>query len=260
MNGNLFFKRSITLGLIALCMNVCILITSFIYFSNHETFADFYIYLSSLEYGEGITAGDMFLEAGVTADILYIGILGLNVICLIFDAVLALFIILCRNSHKLNLINFNKRKTLHVFYIVFLGLGFAFFDTNIVTTFSPYGSLFGLLETAIFVLYIIAFINAIRGVSINSKIVNSIDGYNTQASKRYYSGYNNHEYENVNEVYETAKEDEVIDVKEEPEVNNNVDYEELYTLLAKLERQYKSGEVDEETYKRMKQTLLDNYK
>ena len=260
MDGNRNFKRAITLTYVAVGLHLLVLLFSFIYFSVHKTFAEFFVLISSTVIEEGTTLGQMFEELGLLAEHLYIGILTMNIIYLVFDIILLVFALLCRNDHKLNLIRFNRKNVLHIFYIVFLGLGFLVFDSTLISTFSPYATLASLLETATFVLYIIAFVNAIKGVYTNSKYVTSIDGYNTSTSKKYYEGYTNHEYDNINTVYEENKNDEIIDVKEEKTEENNVDYEELYTLLAKLERQYKNSEIDEENYNRMKQTLLDNFK
>lgn len=261
MNGNAHFKRSILLTLIGLGLNALVLLFSFIYFSVQKTFAEFFVLISPIVIEEGTTVGQMLEQLGITAEYFYVGILTMNIIYLAFDVILLIFTLLCRNDHKLNLINFNRKKVLHIFYIIFIGLGFLVFDTNLVSTFSPYSSFTSLLDTATFVLYIIAFYNAIKGTYINSKFLTSIDGYNNSASKKYYQGYSNHEYDNVNEEYEKGKEDEVIDIVDNDEENDNhIDYEELYTLLAKLERQYKNGEIDEENYNRMKKTILDNYK
>lgn len=259
MDGNRNFKRSITLTYVAVGLHLLVLLFSFIYFSVHKTFAEFFVLISSTVIEEGTTLGQMFEEVGILAEHLYIGIFMMNLIYLGFDIVLLIFALLCRNDHKLNLIRFNRKNVLHIFYIVFLGLGFLVFDSSLISVFSPFAGLAGLLETAIFVLYIVAFVNAIKGVYTNSNYMSSINGYSSSSSKKYYEGYTNHEYDNVNTVYEESKNDEVIDVEEERQ-ESNVDYEELYTLLAKLERQYKNGEIDEENYNRMKQTLLDNFK
>ena len=35
--------------------------------------------------------------------------------------------------------------------------------------------------------------------------------------------------------------------------------EDLYNLIAKLEKSYKDGEISQEDYERMKQTIINNY-
>jgi len=53
---------------------------------------------------------------------------------------------------------------------------------------------------------------------------------------------------------------EVKEVKDEKEVKvDNEKLNQVYELLSKLEKSYKNGEVSEEDYNRMKQTILDNY-
>jgi hypothetical protein len=261
MNGNASFKKSITLSLIAVGLNLLILLFSFLYFTPHSTFAKFYVEISSLEYAEGMNIAEMFEEFGVTAEIFYLSILLINILTTIMVLAILTFTLLCRNDHKLNLINYNRRRTLHVFYIVCLGIGFLCLDSNLISTFSPYASICGLLEVAVFVLYLIAFIFALKGEITNSRLANSIGGYNRYESKKYYSGYSNREYDNVNEVYEAPKVDEVEEKEELPSetVSKEKDYTELYELLAKLEKQYKNGEIDSETYQRMKKTLLESY-
>lgn len=261
MNGNSSFKKSITLSYVAVGLNLLILLFSFLYFTPHSSFAEFYVELTSFEYEEGVTFAMMFEEFGVTAEAFYLAILFINILTTVMVLAILTFTLLCRNDHKLNLFNYNRRRTLHIFYIICLGIGFLCLDSNLISTFSPYASICSLLEVAVFVLYLIAFIFALKGEITNSKLANSIGGYNRYESKKYYSGYSNREYDNVNEVYEAPKVDEVEEKEELPSetVSKEKDYTELYELLAKLEKQYKNGEIDLETYQRMKKTILESY-
>ena len=257
MHFNKSFKNSITLSLIAVSMNLMVLLISFCYFLPHETFAVFYNDFTSIILDGELTVGDYFAENGVTAEIFYISVLIIHILSLLFYGAILVLAILCRNDYKLNAFLFNKRKVLHVFYIILIGLGFLTYGNSLISLYTVYGAFTSLFELASFVLYIIAFIFALKGVNHYKNLVYSINGYNSNVTKKYYQGYDKTEYDNVNKVYEEVKEDEV---KDKDEVIDKVDYEELYLLLAKLEKQFKNGEVDEESYKRMKETLLNNYK
>ena len=52
--------------------------------------------------------------------------------------------------------------------------------------------------------------------------------------------------------------EEVIDEQEKIKRNQRLD--ELYSLLAKLEKSYKNNEISTEEYQRMKETILSNFK
>ena len=91
MDGNRNFKRSITLTYVAVGLHLLVLLFSFIYFSVHKTFAEFFVLISSTVIEEGTTVGQMFEELGILAEHLYIGIFMMNLIYLGFDIVLLVF-------------------------------------------------------------------------------------------------------------------------------------------------------------------------
>ena len=57
------------------------------------------------------------------------------------------------------------------------------------------------------------------------------------------------------------RKEEVVEISQEDIIKQEEKkqkLEETFELLSKLEKSYKNGEIDEETYKRMKATIMDN--
>ena len=162
------------------------------------------------------------------------------------------------NHYKLSIEDFNKKNKYHIFYIVTLGVTLLLMENDA----GSYAfDIFTFTRIAAMVLLIIALANTLT--------------YFVYAKRRYKKEQATIKDE-VSETYDFKDAEEPFtfdegkqigeEVLDKPNIQQDEDYakrqeklEEMYALLAKLEKQYKNGEISLEDYQRMKETILENY-
>lgn len=170
---------------------------------------------------------------------------------------------LCLKDATADVESYQKRKGLHIFQIVSIGLAllansFAIYEYTISA--SMY-----ILRLPILALLIIAIGNVIRENVINSNVINNKNSQTQDNIEE--EPKNNYEFE---DRFSQERPKETEEYREKPEIKENKvsdekikerqeQLEKAYELLAKLEKSYKNGELSQEDYDRMKQTILNDF-
>jgi len=196
----------------------------------------------------------------VVTTIFYIIILIFNILSFIMAVPSLVFAILNIKEKDLSVEDFQKNNKKHIGLLITLGIGYL---GNSYSVISLLNDSLSILSSASNVLFIVAFVFALleiinnkKALNKNDKVVDVVD--NVDVNNNYENVKVN---ENGNVILEKNNSNvEVKEVKDEKEVKvDNEKLNQVYELLSKLEKSYKNGEVSEEDYNRMKQTILDNY-
>lgn len=163
-------------------------------------------------------------------------------ILIVVSIVALLLSIFSIKDGSLNRQEFQKKNVKHIFFVVFMGLLFTSIAGDIAC-----------------ILALIAFILALVDIVNNNKVlklhnVTQDENFYENAGEENFFDYKKNPIpeERKEEVKEVTQED--IKAQEEKKMK----LEETFKLLSKLEKSYKSGEIDEESYKRMKETIMNN--
>ena len=265
MLKNTSFRKSTTFAIIASSLFLFGSILSLILFGIYDSFIEYFDYIIEQVGGRDYLEYVFEISFSELLSISYVVVMALNF--LQFIIAVAMFIISLVVSKDGLMINykFRKRNGLHIVYLIFLGLSFETAGT----------SLLGLTELSFFttaasVLFIAAFILGIVGIVSSNKKQASFENYqkNSQYQNQFQEKLNFGRPEGVDEtnVIDVKPEEETIVVEQETPVQeeserkvlSTEEIENIYSLLAKLEKEYKNNIIDEATYKRMKETILDN--
>ena len=157
-----------------------------------------------------------------------------------------IFLSIAAKDSKCDVNTFQSRTKKHVLALVFLGVAFVESSNAMGSIVLAELSVLSIAET---VLCILSFVFILSEVRMN---------------KRYFDNQVFVSSSNVEEAIdvEDKKEEDPFAQYRQEETQTQEDknsLEELYELLSKLEKQYKNNELSEEDYKRMKQTIIDNY-
>ncbi len=190
------------------------------------------------------------LEIETYKNTLYMVIVISNVLGLFFSAAGLVLSIISLRDCKLFFEKFQKRKALHIVYIVFVGINFVF--RNLGSIVETYTSSFYISISIHSPLLIIAFILGIIALVSNKT---------SERIQKNYLKYGNDPFakdENGNSIYAKEKEEEeklhneyMIEKKQSEEK-----LKDTFEQLALLEKLYKNGKISEEEYQLKKQDLF----
>ena len=195
----------------------------------------------------GMTYLEVIEQTGVISvdefrTVIYIIVLAMFVILLVVSIASLFVSIFSIKDGSLNRQEFQKKNVKHIFFVVFMGL----------LAFSIAGDIVSILSLIAFILALIDIVN-------NHKVLKL---HNVSENENFYdnAGEENFFDYKKNPIPEERKE-EVVEISQEDIIKQEEKkqkLEETFELLSKLEKSYKNGEIDEETYKRMKATIMDN--
>lgn len=266
MSVNKSFKRSVVLGIIASSLLILAGIISLIMFGIHSTYIIIFDEIVQLVGGVDVVEIYFNSPIDVILSVSYVVVLFLNLVQVIVGILGLVFSIVVSKDVHYSVIKFHKKRGLHIAYIIIMGVCGETTATSLLTLTD-----LSIIITAASVLFSLALLFGIIGVVVTGKQYSSLMNYNKRAQ---YQNEFQAKLNADNPVVEEVKEEsevtqEVIEEKVEIEqveptpVNEKVplsqeEVENIYSLLAKLEREYKSNQIDEESYKRMKDTIIDN--
>lgn len=210
--------------------------------------------------------GEMINEAitpevplSIVATIFYIVFIVFNVLSALM-AIPALVLSLINQKDKyLSVDEFQKRNKVHIGLLITFGIGYL---GNSYSMISIFDETLSILSTISIALFIVGFIFALKEILFNKKVY---DAQNNSVVDMVTPVNNNVTInENGNVVLKKKNENDEVKVVEEKEIVEDIKADndklnEVYELLSKLEKSYKNGEISEEDYKRMKETILKNY-
>ena len=241
------YKIAAILGIIACSITI---ITGFINFFAVAVIDTFFQLFDEMlavviDQSTGTTYYDLILQLGImTIDefrtltyILVLVMYGLLIFTGIIGLLLSIFSV---KDGSLNRQEFQKRNVKHVFFLIFMGL----------LAFSIAGDIPVILSLVAFVLGLIDVINNKKVLKIHN-VTSETNFYENAGEENFYN------YKK-NPVPEEKKEDviEIVETEEEKKARQ-IKLEEAFELLSKLEKSYKTGEIDEDNYKRMKETIMN---
>ena len=158
---------------------------------------------------------------------------------------------------------FQKRNKKHIFLLISFGLAYLANSYELGSTVVPTLSIFSL---AAGVLIIFGFFKVLQQIRFNKYYLKVLQAKKAQEEAKEQQRYTFEQtrFETNNQGNQIGEENlaqpEIKEeVKEQPSELEKVKLDELYSLLSKLEKSYKNGEVNQEDYERMKKTLLENY-
>lgn len=164
------------------------------------------------------------------------------------------FAIICSNHNEYSVEAFQRKNGLHIAFLVFIGISMNYSAGG--STASFVSDLFSLLDTVAAVFLTISFIFALIEIIQNYRSVKLAEKYCNVSSQEVKPTFENKvEQQKPLEAEITP----VVESEKEVKVVKQDNLEELYNLIAKLEKSYKDGEISQEDYERMKNTIINNY-
>lgn len=245
------YNIAVILTYIASVLTSLLAIISLVIIIPLDNYASFFSSLKADEiYGEMIS---LLVASGTDeayiSTILYIVFIILSIISLLLAVPSLVFALLNKNEKNLTNEEFQSHNKKHIWFLISIGLGYFSNTYNLVSSLVQEISL---LNSAATILYVIAFFFALMTIIKNKKAlkqnVQEVDNGNTIF-----------DFENDNDNNENGNDNNNVfldnhEVKADPKKLDKV-----YELLSKLEKEYKNGEIQEEDYIRMKETILNNY-
>ena len=190
---------------------------------------------------------------------LFVTLIVMNILYIVLAIPGIVVAVLCLKDGLADVEVFQKRKGLHIFQIVSIGLALLANSVS-VNEYTVSSSMY-MLRLPILALLIIALGNTIRELVINSRVFNKPNNP-SQEQIRQENDYNfedrfekpreSEEYRDYPDIKEEKVDDEKVKQRQEQ-------LEKAYELLAKLEKSYKNGEISKDDYDRMKKTILDDF-
>lgn len=234
--------------------------------SNYRNFFEFYESYLGQEITEGMTIEEIILQmypAISTSTIriaLYYFFIFSNVLSMLLSIPCIVFSLICFKDTTLTAEEFQKRNKLHIFLLISFGLSYLASSYEMGSTAFSALSIFSL---AAVVFIFIGFFKSLQVVRLNKYVLK------VRKSKKAYEEKLRQEQERkaqeesfVQSTGNQIGEENLTkpEIKEETVTPvDQVKLDELYSLLSKLEKSYKNGEVSQEDYERMKKTILENY-
>ena len=254
------YKVSCILGLIGSSIALLLSLISLIYFAIYENFVLFLDMFLNMTSSSGTTVIEAITSLNIPMDTMAIFVYSLmvtfNVIALVFAIPGFIFSIVGFKNVNISAKDFQAKKKFNIWRIIGIGLvieSLAFESTEYIEeTFSAISSLAN-------VVCVIALIMGIVALVENGRAVRNIE--RAEKNAVIMEVYNEVEIEKTKENEEILNEvlNEIEEESSEQVVVNQAKLDEMYDLLSKLEKSYKTGEVSFEDYERMKKTILDNY-
>lgn len=165
------------------------------------------------------------------------------------------FAIICSRHNEYSVEAFQRKNGLHIAFLVFIGISMNFSAGG--STASFVFDLFSLLDTVAAVFLTISFIFALIEIIQNYRSVKLAEKYCNVSNQEVQPTFENKvEQQKPLEAEITPV---VVESEKEVKVVKQDNLEELYNLIAKLEKSYKDGEISQEDYERMKNTIINNY-
>lgn len=255
-------KKAPVLSLIASCLIFISTLVGMIVFSTVNAFYNLAEYLVQDIQIDGKNLFEILESAnfnlGAFMVTLYVTFMFLNVVLLVACVLLFVNSIRVMNHYKLSIEDFNKKNKSHIFYIVTLGVTLLLMENDA----GSYAfDIFTFTSIAAMVLLIIALANTL------TYVVYAKRRYKKEQATIKDEASETYDFKEAEEpfTFDGGKQigEEVLD---KPNIQQDEEYakrqeklEEMYALLAKLEKQYKNGEISLEDYQRMKETILENY-
>ena len=186
--------------------------------------------------------------------ILRVALIGANVLAGLSAIPSLVFAIICSNHNEYSVEAFQRKNGLHIAFLVFIGISMNFSAGG--STASFVSDLFSLLDTVAAVFLTISFIFALIEIIQNYRSVKSAEKYCNVSTQEVKPTFEDKvEQQKPLEAEITP----VVESEKEVKVVKQDNLEDLYNLIAKLEKSYKDGEISQEDYERMKQTIINNY-
>lgn len=249
------YKVSLILSMIGSSLAFVFAFLGLIFLSVYEIYANaLNIFLNTSVSSDGTTLLQMLNELGILVEDFALGFYIFTIIMNIFTVLLAIpcvvLTIISFNNINLSPVEFQKKSKLHIWRLISVGLAIESISMEMLSYIeSSLSTISTLVNAALIVSLVFGIISLVE----NNKVVKKINSKVTQAE--IHPTYN----EVINNEIIDVKEDKVEEVKEEPKIIEQAKLDEMYDLLSKLEKSYKSGEMTYEDYERMKKTILDNY-
>lgn len=257
-------KTPLLLGIIGSSIIFVLGLIGLIYFVNYRNFFELCeVILNEDVSGEGITLQATILELFPFLTVenirttMYIYLIISNVLAMVLSIPNIVFSLICMKDVSLDVEAFQKRNKLHIFLIISFAISYI---ANSYEQASMISQGISFVSIGAVVLMFIGFIKTIQEVRLNKYYYNMLQARKAQEEKMQNERYSFDKSKfNQPEGNQIGEENlEKPEIKEEVKVDQSK-LDELYSLLAKLEKSYKNGEITEEDYQRMKKTILENY-
>ena len=187
--------------------------------------------------------------------ILRVALIGANVLAGLSAIPSLVFAIICANHNEYSVEAFQRKNGLHIAFLVFIGISNNYSAGG--STASFVSDLFSLLDTVAAVFLTISFIFALIEIIQNYRSVKAAEKYCNVSTQEIKPTFENEVEQQKPLEAEIAP--VVVESEKEVKVVKQDNLEDLYNLIAKLEKSYKDGEISQEDYERMKQTIINNY-
>ena len=161
------------------------------------------------------------------------------------------FSIICINHYSLSVEAFERKRKIHILTLIFIGVGY-FASNN--TMGAAVNSIFAFLSTPCDILAIASFFMFLYEYRLNRKQVVLSGRYDND-----YPTKNNNDNSVLDAEVTLSDKDKEPEISQEEKERRQQKLDELYMLLAKLEKSYKNNELSTEEYQRMKETILSNF-
>ena len=251
------YKVSLILGLVSSSVAMLLSLISLIYFAIYQNFVLFLDAILNTTSSDGRTILEMLTTLGIQVSeigvIIYVMMTTFNIMSLLLAVPGFVFSLLGFRKLNLSPKEFQAKHKFNIWRLI--GIGLTIESITLQST-ALLHDLLSTLSTLVQAASIVALIFGIVTLVENRKMVK-------QEEQRVYDAAYTPVY---NEVKNKEDSDVLQEVLNEIDAEENVQPEaepskldEMYDLLAKLEKSYKNGEVSYEDYERMKKTILDNY-
>lgn len=261
------FKTPLLFGLIGSSITFICALIGVIYLSNYTNYFEFCEAFMAQVLSNGMTVEDVIKEMApvITESMVRVAMYYYFLISGMLSMLLCIpcivLSILSFRSSTLSAEDFQKRNKLHVFLLISFGLSYLANSYEMGSTALSAISIFAIIAL---VLVIIGFFKALSVVRFNKYLLK------VQTTRKAYEEKLRQEQEMKaaeEAKFANAEANQIGEENlEKPETHeetatqvDQVKLDELYSLLSKLEKSYKNGEVTQEDYERMKKTILENY-
>ena len=258
-------KTPLILVLIACGINIICALLGLIYLAQYDNFFAYFELMMNTEIEEGMTILSYIssllpdFSAEKLRSILYVYFIVTNVFSILLSIPGIIFSSITFKDNDISVEDFQARNKFHIWLLVSIGL--AYFSNSYEMGSAIY-SVLSTFSLAVIVLLVVAFIKVLRAVRYNKY---AFDLYLVRKAKEEKEQANDYEFKPANNEfeYEHGRQigEENLD-KPVSETRPSIDQsklDEMYQLLAKLEKSYKANEITFEDYDRMKKTILENY-
>ena len=247
------YKVSLILGIVSSSVALFLSLISLIYFAVYQNFVLFLDVILNTASSSGTTIYEMLYELGIQISEIGVIIYAMMITFNIMSLLLAVpgFVLSLLGFRKINLSpeEFQRKNKFNVWRLIGVGLTI---ESLALQSTALIHELLSTISTLANAACIVSLIFGIVALVENGKMLKQAEQESYNAT--YSPVYNNEDNEIINEVLNEIENEESHDQQVD---QSKLD--EMYDLLAKLEKSYKNGEVSFDDYQRMKKTILDNY-